>query len=230
MDPVDAYDLPPPRPGAAPKLDTSSAGANIQPRPSNGPQWSLLTPAFIRILQYHFGDASRIEDPYLVGRVWTNQPSSPIVITSLAEWKPDQSNQRPALLVDRLQQMRDPSKNLIGGGQFQGVRPDNYALFMVGSHVIHVVGGREGEADVLAKEVGRELSRFANILAPKLCLNRLRYQETGKRTELTEHKQIYTVPVIMTYEYMEQWRVTRDDEAAVNSIISGITINSGWGT
>lgn len=215
MDPVDAHDVAPPRPGVAPRINLPAAG--VVPQPTQTPQWHRITPALVRILQAHFSVATQIEDPNLVARVWTNQPSSPIVISSLAEWNPGTANNRPAILVDRLEQNRDQAKAIIGDQQ-QGVRPGSYAVFMTGAHVVHAIGGREGEADILAKEIWRELAKFAPIIAPRLCLNRMRVMGVGKRTELTEHKQIYTVPVAVVYDYIEQWRVYPTDEAEVTRI------------
>lgn len=224
MGPPNEYDVPPPRPGAAPRINFPEAG--LVPRPSDGPQWSLLTPAIVRLLQHHFSVATQIEAVNLISRVWTNQPSSPIVITSLAEWKPEQSNQRPALLVDRLEQGRDMGKQTIGD-QFQGVRPGNFSVFMQGQHVVHIVGGREGEADTLAKEVWRELLRFGPQLACRLGLNRFRAIGVGKRQELTEHKQIYAVPVLMAYDYSEGWRLYPTDESPIEAIMSAVTFTNG---
>lgn len=220
MDQPNQYDVSAFRPGAAPVLDLAAAG--ITPRPNQQPQWHLLTPALVRLLQQHFSVATRIEDPNLVDYVWTDTESSPIVISSLANWKPDSTNARPALLVDRLEQSRDMSKRAIGD-RYQGVRPGHHSFMMQGAHVVHVLGGRDGEADSLAREVWRDIARFAPILGPKLCLLRLLPMQIGKRVQLDEHKQTYTVPVPIQYGYFEAYRLFPTDEAAVTAIVTTLT-------
>lgn len=222
MDPVDEYDLSAYRPGAAPELDLPAAG--IVPRPSQGPQWDFLTAVTVRWLRYHFGAVTRIENPQLIGYVWTAAESSPIMITSLAEWKPETSNQRPAILVDRLEQNRDMTTRAIGD-QYQGVRPGHYYARFLGAHVVHVLGGREGETDFLAKEVWRELVRMSPVVGPRLCLDRLLPMSVGKRQELGEHKQTFTVPILMTYGYAEAWRLYPTDEEAINAINTVLTLS-----
>jgi hypothetical protein len=171
----------------------------------------------VGVLRWHFSDPTRIEIPDLVDRVWVANETSPIVISSLAEWNPNNSSERPAIFVDRLDQDRDLANRGIGD-QLQGGKPGNFAFFVTGAHVVHCVGGREGEAEILAKEVWRELSRFGPIIRPALCLLRFMPVKIGKRVELTEHKQIYTVPVMLTYGYIEEWRVNALDESEITAI------------
>lgn len=223
MDPVDAYDAPSVRPGAAPTLSVSgsglAAGQQIQPA------WLRITAAIVRVLRWHFGAAGRIEHPDLADRVWTaDQEQSPIQIASLAEWKPANAGQRPAVLVDRLDQEKDVARRLIGN-QYQGVRPGYLWWLKTGSHVVHCLGGREGEVDVLAWEVERDLARFANVIREAVCLHRFDVVTIKKRTQLddehgTHH---YTVPVVCTYGYEETARVFPLDEAEVTAVRTLLT-------
>lgn len=221
MDPVDAYDAPAVRPGAAPTLSVSgtglAAGRQVQP------VWLRITGALVRVLRWHFGDATRIEHPDLADRVWTEDTErSPIQISSLAEWNPKNAGQRPAILVDRLDQDRALDKRLIGD-QYQGVRPGYLWWLKTGSHVVHCLGGREGEADVLAWEAERDLSRFADVIREALCLHRFVAVKTGKRTQLDDEKEHYTVPLVCVYGYEESARVFPRDEAAVAAVRTLIT-------
>lgn len=216
MDPIDAYDADPVRVGAAPALNVVSAGlvalSTIQPI------WSRITEALVRWLRYHFAAAARIEHPDLVNRVWTtDRERAPILITSLAEFAPNESNKRPALLIDRFDQELDLSKRPIGG-QHMGQRPDNYWQLMMGQHVVYCVGAREGEAETLAWEVWRDLTRFAKIAARALCLLRFQPVKIGRRTQLPEFDQTYAVPVICMYGYEEMWRTFPTDELGIDAI------------
>lgn len=211
------YSVPSIRPGAAPTLDVVQAG--LTATPTAAPVYVRLTEVLVSWLRWHFSAASRIEYPNLVGRVYTpaNKESSPIVITSLAEWTPQTANKRPSVLVDRLDQERDMQTRGIGD-QFQGVAPGNYQHFMIGQHVVHCIGGREGEAEYLAAEVWRDLSRFAPVARERLCLYRFLPMKIGKRVQLDEHKETYTVPVPMIYGYGEAWGVHALDEEEINAI------------
>lgn len=205
------------RTGAAPTLDVPGAGLNTS-RNLIQPAWFRMTEALVKVLRFHFSSATRIEHPDLTARVWTAAESSPIFISSLAEFAPTSGQQRPSVLVDRLDQELDTSKRAIGD-QFQGGQPGQYAHLVVGRHVVHCLGGREGEAEILAFEVWRDLVRWSPILTTRLCLLRLLPTKVGKRVQLSgEHQEHYTVPIELTYGYMEQWRVYPTDEAEITAI------------
>jgi hypothetical protein len=216
-----AYDLPPfrqlPPPPSAPTITVSTvAGTDVTIQPA----WYRLTGALVRWIRFHFSLVTRIENPALIGRVWTPAEDAPIFISSLAEWEPRKSEQRPAVLVDRLDQDKDMAHRGIGD-QLQGGQPGRFAHFMNGRHVVHCLGGAEGEAELLAHEVWRDLVRFAPVLREKLCLLRLIPVRVGKRVQLSnEYKLIYTVPVELSYAYEECWRVQALDEPEITAIKS----------
>jgi hypothetical protein len=213
---MDTFSVPPIRPGAVPQLGVTdsglSAGNLVQPA------WTRLTDVILKVIRYHFGDPTRIEFPSLVDRIYTGQPQDQIVIASLAEWKPDDSNQRPAVLVDRLDQDKDMSTRGIGD-QLQGLQQGVFAHFLTGSHVVHCLGGREGEANLLASEVWRDLVRFAPVIRDAACLMRFLPIKIGKRVRLAEeHRDHYSIPLIMVYGYQEAWKLTAKDEAEIQAI------------
>jgi hypothetical protein len=211
------------RAGAAPTLDIPGAGLdqNVLWQPA----WVRITDALVKWLRFHFSAATRIEHPSLIDRVWVDDKSaSPITITSLAEFDPVAAQQRPAILVDRLDQDLDMNNRPIGS-QLQGGAPGQFGHLLVGRHVVHCLGGREGEAELLAFEVWRDLSRFAPLLRERLCLVRLLPNRIGKRVKLSneEHQQHYTVPVEVMYAYFEQWRAYPADEAEVTAIRTALS-------
>lgn len=210
------YDAPPIRPGAAPILDTGEV--RFTTFAATQPIWLRITDALLRWLRFHFGAASRIEYPNLVDRVWTDNESSKIVIASLAEWRPTQTDERPALLVDRLDQETDMNTRPIGP-QYQGVRQGYFTDFMIGRHVVHCLGGREGEAEYLASEVWRELKRFAPIAREYLCLYRFLPERIMKRRQLSdEHREHYACSIPVFYGYQEAWRLHPNPEVSVTQI------------
>lgn len=209
----------PVRPGADPQLNLAQAG--LAGRPGQGPPWLYMTQTLVRLLRWAFSAQSRIEFPALADRVWTNDEASPIWISSLAEWAPAKANQRPCLLVDRLPQKLDQARAVIGR-QFQGVKPGQYMHFMGGAHVVHCTGGRDGEAEFLAAQAFRWLAFYANQIEEALCLIRFRAVEVGKRTQLEDYKEVYTVPLPVEYYYQENWKVYPTDEKEVMGIITGL--------
>ncbi len=195
------FDLDPIRPDAAPQLNAATVGVESQKLAQ--PIYVRMTEVLVRWLRFHFSVATRIEYPNLVERVWVDSPNTPIVIASLAEWKPTNADQRPVILVDRMDQDRDlPHRGI--GDQYQGVRQDAYSFITVGQHVVHCFGGREGEAEYLAAEVWRELVRFAPLMRDRLCLLRLLPYKIGKRVQLSDdHKETYNIPIVIMYGYWD---------------------------
>jgi len=216
------YDADPIRPGAAPTL--SITGAGLGDLAAQQPMCVRMTDALVSWLRYHFSAVSRIEYPNLTSRVYNdNQEVTQIVIDSLAAWKPQRSGNRPAILVDRLDQEKDMAHRVIGD-QFQGVKEGFFWHLMQGAHVVHCIGGREGEAEILASEVWRELVRFGPVARQALCLMRFLPVKWGKRVQLDEYKEHYSVPVVCTYTYEETWRIRPLDEAEITGIALGLTV------
>lgn len=221
MNPAD-----PLRAGALPNLDRDAA--KLYPTSTGSGLPDYVAPAFVWMtgklagwMQYHFGVTTRIEFPALKDRVWSSDPAvSQIWIGSLAEWDPKQSEKRPAILIDRAEQDLDVQHLGIGAGQLQGVRPGYYMHYMTGTHEFNCLGGREGEAEYLAAEVWRELTRYADRVRRWLCLARLLPVRVGRRRQLDQYKEIYTVPVFLSYVYTEAWTSKPADEAEVNAVRS----------
>ena len=208
------------RPGAAPQFDGTQTVFATDPKAAQ-PIYLKMTDVLIQVLRYHFGNVNYIEYPNLTGRVFlpNDREASPIQISSLAEWNPKNTTQRPCLLVDRLDQELDLQHRGIGD-QFQGIRPGQFAHFMEGQHVVHCLGGREGEAEFLAAEVWRELSRFGPLIRSFLCLYRFLPVKIGKRFQLDESKEHYSIPVVCFYNYEEDWNIKPLDESEITGIQS----------
>jgi len=212
---VTTYDATSYRPGSNPTFQGSTAG--LDPTLSQQPVWHLMTRFLVGVLRQHFGTQAAIEDPAMFNRVWTNAPSSPITIASLAEWKPQDTQQRPAIYVDRLEQTVDMSKRSVGN-QLHGLMPAFYNTIFDGSHVVHCLGGREGEAELLAHEVWRQLHEFAPQIQKELCLLRFLPVKVGKRVQFQSTTEQYSVPIEIIYGYQETWRIKNLSESQLNAI------------
>lgn len=159
--------------------------------------------ALLRWLRYHFGAADRPTRPSLRGYVWTDDPSSPIQIDTLAAYKPASDGTRPALLVETGRQSEDPSARGIGfrrqGGPSNGPQYTIYA--MTGVHAIFCIGGREGEVLELAREVFEEATAFCGVVGERLGLRRFYPSAQSERKRMPEHKDTWTVMVSFGYDY-----------------------------
>jgi hypothetical protein len=213
----------PSRPGAMATLDLNAIGAT---GPSTLPPPLRLDEVLLRWMRYHFAAASRITLEPLSGKVWTDTPDSPILIQSLAEYSPDVAQGRPAVLVAMLEQTPDPNRPIDDrrmGGCGPGAAELVYHQFHVGKHVLHCIGGKEGEANLLAFEVYREIVSFGPVVRPRLCLHRLVGLGIAPRTKLEEHQETWTVPVGLGYGYCWSSRVfplDTPDLAGVETVIT----------
>lgn len=222
MESPSQYDVDPVRPTTDPTFDVTASG--LRDFTTTQPIWERITAALAIVLRQHFSLASRIEHVDLVDRIWnSNDELAKIQIDSLAKWKPTTAGARPAVLIDRLDQDRDLANRAIGN-QYQGVRAGHFAAFSVGQHVCHCLGGREGEVEILAWEVYRNLSRYAHVIRDALCLLRFETVKIGKRVQLSEeHKEHYTVPVLVMYAYQEAWRTYPTDESEITAIRASVS-------
>lgn len=186
-----------------------------------------ITEALLKWLRHHFSDASRIELPNLRSRVYVDNENTPITIASLAEWRPTNSDQRPAILVNREAQQPVPGlrgiDNRLMGGCGLGNTVTAYTQYWSGTHVVYCYGGREGEGEELAVEVVRELAGFQSLARLILCLEKLQVSGVGKRVQLPEFKETWLIPVVLEYGYALKWRIGSLDTAAVTAIFGPLT-------
>lgn len=206
------------RPGAYPTLDLSAIGAA---GPSTTHPAVRMDEVALKWMRYHFGDASRIVDPQLTGKVWRDEDATPILIKSLAEFDQEAANGRPAVLIEMADQMPDTTRSIdhrrVGGcGTGNGVYA--YGQLWVGSHTFHCVGGREGEAKSLAFEVYKDLLGFSRVVGPALCLVRLEVMGVGRRRKLEEFQETWAYPVGLRYAYWQSWVLEQPDAVALGKV------------
>lgn len=184
-----------------------------------------MTKAMLNWMRYHFGETSRIAHPDLKDRVWVDNESTPILIQSLAEYSPNVANLRPAILVDRLEQKpyaRTLDTRRIGGCGY-GTAEKQYQQHWIGQHVLYCVGGREGEAELLAGEVFKEIFGFCKVLRVPLCLEKFDVLPVPKRTKIEEFKETWSTPVGIEYGYVMSSRAYELDVAQLAKV--NLTLN-----
>ena len=201
---------------ATPTLSLTAIGAT---GPSSQYPPLRVFEVLLNWLRYHFADASRIVYPDLRGRVWTDADSTPIVLQSLAEFDPNKTAERPAVLVQPYgvtpADQRRPINNQLLGGCGVGNTRQVFARLWKGRFLLHCVGGREGEGLLLAAEVAEELDGFAPVVRPALCLERLEMVGVDTRRRLEEHKDTWTTPVGLEYAFWRSREITPLDAADI---------------
>lgn len=200
---------------AQPTLSLSAIGAT---GPSAQYPPLRVFETLLKWLRYHFADAANIVYPDLQGRVWTDTDSTPIVIQSLAEFDPAKTAERPAVLVQPYGvapvEPRSINNQRLGGCGVGNTR-QLYARLWKGRFLVHCVGGREGEAFLLAAEVADELDGYAPVVRPALCLERLEMVGIDQRRRLEEHKDTWTMPVGLEYAFWRSREITPLDAADI---------------
>ncbi len=179
-----------------------------------------VTELLLLWLRKHFV-AGKIENENLRDRIWVNNETTPIIIATSAEWKPTNSNQRPAILVqahDQIPLIRGIDNRLIGGSGNEAARL-RYEAHWQGMHIIQCIGGREGEAYALAGEVASDILKFQHVIRSYLGFRRFRIERIGSRMKYEEHKETWMVPISITYEYPIMWRVKRTDAEDIADIL-----------
>ena len=173
-----------------------------------------MTGIFISLLRYFFGEAGQILYPELRDRIWKPDiKDTRILIESVSFWKPQDLQRRPALMVKRGQQ--NLLKKTIGEGQVQSILStlDTFQEFWEGSHTVFALGRSEGEAELLADEVGLAISQFSPKLRPDFKLLRLRLLQYGDVSQLEEDRQYYVVPLTFSYGYVRFWTLQSESPA-----------------
>lgn len=165
----------------------------------------MLTGYLIDHLVRHF-TAENIEDDDLRRYVWREGERTGILIESIYAKREDLLEKRPAVLVKR-----NAMKNLrLYLGERSGVTGQGhleYTTYWVGSHTLFCIQGSGASVEILATEVQREITEFAQVLLKYLRLMRLSVLEVGEVSEIEEAKEGFCVPITVGWVYEESWRL-----------------------
>jgi hypothetical protein len=173
-------------------------------------------------LVQHFASTNNIVEKGVKQRVWTPDPNtSKIQILPISDWRPKNTEQRPALLIKRqeLKFTREGIDNRLMGGF--GTR-QLFAAIMQGSHTVFCVAGEAGEAEELAAEVSQEFMKFSHAVRVWLDLLRIELTGIGEVAKLEEASENFVVPVNIAYSYLEKWEILALDDPTLVRITSVI--------
>ena len=181
-------------------LETVSSLCSLLNRPI------ILTGMFRDILARHFQETT-IEEPALRHLIWRSDLQTAILIESIHRWRPQLTEQRPAVIIKR----NAYSNRRYGIGDKVQLNPTgrdghpHFNTFWAGSHTLFCIGGTGAQAELLATEVQRELTEFGPLIQETMGLHRFQVMEVGAIAELEESTENFVVPVNVGYVYEEKW-------------------------
>jgi hypothetical protein len=143
--------------------------------------------------------------------LWKADKTTGIVIESITSWKPQHTENRPAIIIKR-----NGWKKVRAGmdDRLQGTTPgDGYSRFenmWQGSHTLLCITNDGAETELLACELFRELNQFSEAIRSTLNLTRFEVLEVSELSLLEEAHQNYVAAVSVAYVYNETWRVKQE--------------------
>lgn len=166
----------------------------------------MLTGLLRDVLTRHFAAPLNIEEPDLRHLVWSEGVRTGILIESIYRWRGELVEKRPAVIVkpNGRKNVRYGIADMLGADD-QGFM--HYQTFWVGSHTLFCIHGSGASVEILATEVQRELTQFANVLVRYLNLMTFRVTEVGAIAELEEARESWVIPVTVAWAYEERWKV-----------------------
>ena len=182
---------------------------------------NVITGLFQLWLTQHYANANNIQQASLKARVWNSDPElSQIQILPLFDYRPNETEQRPALIIKRqeLKFIRYGIDNrwMGSGGKDGGTRI--YEALMQGSHTVFCIAGESGEAEDLAYETYQELMKFAPVVREWVNLTRIQLVGVGEVSKLEEATENFIVPIDIAYSFPEKWELLTLDAPILTEI------------
>jgi hypothetical protein len=191
---------------------------------STGHTPNIITGMFLRILEAHFEEADKIENPELRDNIFKAQPNDTteglvytgILIDPIYKWNPQNFSTRPAIYVKR----NDVETERLGindgltvgigkndDGTYKDDEGEYHVRGMRGSHTLFCIGKTGAEAEVLSSEVYSEMQCFAPVLRRDLKLKRFEVVQAAEVSQLQEHAQHFVVPIVVAWYAFSRWRL-----------------------
>jgi len=187
-------------------LEPVSALCSLMPRPL------LITGLLIQWLRSHFSRAPNVEDETLRDTLWAADVSTTgIVIDSVYNWKPEQTDYRPGVFVKRgpwkiLRYGIDDRKML---GVTQSGNP-HYQNFVQGTAVVFCVAQKPAETEILAAEVYRELMMFGPRARESFNILRFVVTDVSELSLLEEAAEHYVIAITCAYGAQHNWEIAKN--------------------
>lgn len=175
----------------------------------------LVTGIIRQILMQHFADANQVSNAHLRAYleregVWSSGVTSGMYIESLARWRPELTEARPAIVI---KEGNWRWKRVGIGDQYGTDDRDGrtfYAGLWCGTHTIFAIGGEGAETQILSTEVAKQLLYYGPVITDQMELHRWILLEIGAVQALKEATENYIVPVTVAYVAEEAWSLQVD--------------------
>lgn len=190
---------------------------------SFGARTQGITGFLRQVFAQHLCDPDNIENPFLrrklmkLGPWKPDEPDNPnfkpggIQIESVMRWKPETTEQRPAIIIKR--HAWKWVSRIIGDNVKGDNFPDQmetYVGWWQGSHTIFAISREGAEAEQLGFEVARILILYREMLQTNMHLDRFVLVQVDEVKEIEEATENYAVPVTVAYEAQENWRLVQN--------------------
>jgi len=168
-----------------------------------------------QILMQHYCDPDHVEDVRLreyleENGAWTPGTDTGLYIESLARWRPELTEMRPAIVIKE----GDWTWRRVGIGEQAGIDGRTgmmrYAGLWNGSHTLFALGGEGAETQTLAVETAKILLYLSQLIVDELGLHRFMPVKIGTLQPLKESTENYVVPVSFAYVAEESWTIQPD--------------------
>lgn len=161
----------------------------------------------------HFSDHRNILNASLRKRIkddgsWTPDAKTGIYIESLHQWRPEQTESRPGIVLKEQdwQWQRRGIGDRFGGSVISGQH--TFSGFWSGSHTLFALGNEGAETQILAIEVAKILLWYGPLFVSDLGMHRFVPVSIGAVAALKESTENYVVPVNVAYMVQESWHLT----------------------
>ena len=183
------------------------------------PRRLIVTGVFIDIMRQHFADPALLDEAHLQNLVWRPDDTTGILIESVTKWVPRLTEKRPAIIVkpNSMTNVRLGLNDQRQGPPVDAQGNKHFSTFWTGSHTLFAIGNSGAQAEILASEIQRQLTGFADEIRRSIGLQQFRVLELGPISELEEAIETFTVPVTVGYAYGENW-ITRQQAPRIKRI------------
>lgn len=175
----------------------------------------IMTGVLRQILLQHFANPDNVlsqtlRDFLIREGAWREGDDSPLLIESLARWKPNTEGARPAIILKE----GDWHWQRIGIGDGAGQTWRDGKMFFAGlwqgTHTLFALGNEGAETQILASEVAKLLLWFGPLILEQMNLMRFVVVTIGALHALEECTEHYVVPITIAYTAEESWNIQEE--------------------
>ncbi len=178
---------------------------------NNGNRRLLITGLLRKFLITYFSDDDHFEATALAGRVWRDDPSSPLLIESALTWTPKIAGKRPAILI-KAGELKLETPTIGGMQQVTAAGTAEFMKMVTGNHLILVITPTEPETEALAAEAYRAIVQCEALLRRNLNLLRVRVTGVSAPQLSEEYNQMVVVGFGLEYGWSDNWSIEYDTE------------------